>query len=194
MAVRMLARKDVLHERLPRNRGAVIIIPLDRRRTGGKPMTIHFLNGFTCKTNFPYHWECGTIELLIETDDGLVLVDTGLGTGDYVHHSGILKLFRAIMIVPLDPAEAAIRQVIREQVLDVSTPAGVQALVRAMDVSPTAVRRHLQNLRFIDAANTNGLVAWELDNNINKNVASGRYIYYISGLKDSRTGSVSVVR
>jgi glyoxylase-like metal-dependent hydrolase (beta-lactamase superfamily II) len=76
-------------------------------------MTIHFLNGFTCKTNFPYHWECGTIELLIETNDGLVLVDTGLGTDDYVHYSGILKLFRAIMIVPLDPAEAAIRQVVR---------------------------------------------------------------------------------
>ena len=76
-------------------------------------MTIHFLNGFTCNTNFPGNWKCGTLELLVETDQGLLLVDTGLGTHDYVHHSGILKLFRLIMDVPLDPDEAAIRQVIR---------------------------------------------------------------------------------
>ncbi len=66
-------------------------------------MTIRFFNGFTCNTNFPRHWECGTLELLVETNNGLVLVDTGLGSDDYVHHSGILKLFRAIMVVPLDP-------------------------------------------------------------------------------------------
>ena len=75
-------------------------------------MTIHFLNGFTCNTNFPRRWKCGTLELLVETSDGLVLVDTGLGAGDYVHYSGILKLFRLIMVVPLDPEEAAIRQVV----------------------------------------------------------------------------------
>jgi len=76
-------------------------------------MTIHFINGFTCKTFFPYHWECGTIEMLIETNDGLILVDTGLGTDDYMHHSGIINLFRAIMYVPLDPKEAAIKQIVR---------------------------------------------------------------------------------
>jgi glyoxylase-like metal-dependent hydrolase (beta-lactamase superfamily II) len=76
-------------------------------------MGIYFLNGFTCSTHFPRRWECGTLELLLESDDGLVLVDTGLGVDDYVHHSGILELFRAIMVVPLDPEEAAIRQVIR---------------------------------------------------------------------------------
>jgi glyoxylase-like metal-dependent hydrolase (beta-lactamase superfamily II) len=75
-------------------------------------MTIHFLNGFTCITYFPRHWECGTLELLVETNDGLVLVDTGLGEDDYVHHSGILKVFRLIMFVPLDPEETAIRQVV----------------------------------------------------------------------------------
>jgi glyoxylase-like metal-dependent hydrolase (beta-lactamase superfamily II) len=76
-------------------------------------MTIHFLNGFTCISHFPYHWECGTLDLLVETNDGLVLVDTGLGVDDYVHHSGILKLFQLIMVVPLDPEEAAIRQIAR---------------------------------------------------------------------------------
>jgi glyoxylase-like metal-dependent hydrolase (beta-lactamase superfamily II) len=76
-------------------------------------MTIHFLNGFTCNTNFPRKWRCGTLDLLIETDQGLVLVDTGLGTDDYLNRSGILKVFCTIMEVPLDPEEAAIHQVVR---------------------------------------------------------------------------------
>jgi glyoxylase-like metal-dependent hydrolase (beta-lactamase superfamily II) len=76
-------------------------------------VTIHFLNGFTCNTNFPRRWKTGTLDLLVETDQGLVLIDTGLGTQDYVYHSGILKVFRLLMVVPLDPEEAAIRQVVR---------------------------------------------------------------------------------
>lgn len=76
-------------------------------------MTIHMLNCFTCNARIPRHWECGTLDLLVETNDGLMLVDTGLGTDDYIHHSGILKVFRFITIVPLDPQEAAIRQVSR---------------------------------------------------------------------------------
>jgi glyoxylase-like metal-dependent hydrolase (beta-lactamase superfamily II) len=74
---------------------------------------IHLFNGFTCNARIPRHWECGTLELLIETNDGLVLVDTGLGTDDYVHHSGILKLFRVVTHVPLDPQEAAVHQITR---------------------------------------------------------------------------------
>jgi glyoxylase-like metal-dependent hydrolase (beta-lactamase superfamily II) len=76
-------------------------------------MTISIFNGFTCNARIPRRWKCGTIELLVETYDGLVLVDTGLGTNDYLHDSGILKLFRIITHVPLDPEEAAIRQVVR---------------------------------------------------------------------------------
>jgi glyoxylase-like metal-dependent hydrolase (beta-lactamase superfamily II) len=76
-------------------------------------MTIHFLNGFTCNARIPRHWKCGTLELLTETDQGLVLVDTGLGTDDYIHDSGILKLFKVVTRVPLDPQEAVIRQVTR---------------------------------------------------------------------------------
>jgi glyoxylase-like metal-dependent hydrolase (beta-lactamase superfamily II) len=76
-------------------------------------MTIHIFNGFTDNARFPRHWECGTIELLIETNDGLALVDTGLGTQDYVHDSGILKMFKVITRMPLDPNEAAIHQVTR---------------------------------------------------------------------------------
>jgi glyoxylase-like metal-dependent hydrolase (beta-lactamase superfamily II) len=76
-------------------------------------MTIHIFNGFTCNARIPRHWMCGTLEMLVETLQGLALVDTGLGSEDYVHDSGILKLFKVITRVPLDPEEAAIRQVAR---------------------------------------------------------------------------------
>jgi glyoxylase-like metal-dependent hydrolase (beta-lactamase superfamily II) len=76
-------------------------------------MTIHFLNGFTATPRILPRWKCGTLDLLIETNDGLVLVDTGLGLDDYVHHSGILKMFLLIGHVPLDPQASAINQVQR---------------------------------------------------------------------------------
>ncbi len=76
-------------------------------------MGIRYLNGFTCNARIPRHWECGTLELLVETAEGLVLVDTGLGMDDYIHYSGILKLFKIVTRVPLDPAEAVYRQVKR---------------------------------------------------------------------------------
>lgn len=76
-------------------------------------MTIHILNCFTCNARIPRHWHTGMTCLLVETDQGLVLVDTGLGTDDYVQHSGILKVFRVITRVPLNPQEAAIHQIAR---------------------------------------------------------------------------------
>jgi glyoxylase-like metal-dependent hydrolase (beta-lactamase superfamily II) len=48
---------------------------------------------------------------LIESDEGLVLVDTGLGTRDYIDPPGILQTFKVVTIVPLKPGEAAIRQI-----------------------------------------------------------------------------------
>jgi glyoxylase-like metal-dependent hydrolase (beta-lactamase superfamily II) len=74
-------------------------------------MSIHFLNGFTCNARIPRSWECGTLELLVETLEGLVLVDTGLGTEDYLHDSGILRLFKVITRMPLDPQQAVLRQI-----------------------------------------------------------------------------------
>jgi len=74
---------------------------------------ISFLNGFTCNARVPSSWHTGTLCLLGETDQGLVLVDTGLGQEDYVHRPGILRLFQVITIVPLDPQEALVRQVVR---------------------------------------------------------------------------------
>lgn len=76
-------------------------------------MAIHFLNCFTCNARVPAAWRTGTLCLLIETEDGLVLVDTGLGREDYRRRPAIVNVFRALTHVPLDPAEAAIEQVIR---------------------------------------------------------------------------------
>lgn len=76
-------------------------------------MTIHYLNCFTCNARFHRHWQTGALCLLVESNDGLVLVDTGLGTRDYVVAPGILKLFKLITITPLALEEAAIRQVSR---------------------------------------------------------------------------------
>jgi glyoxylase-like metal-dependent hydrolase (beta-lactamase superfamily II) len=50
--------------------------------------------------------------LLIETADGLVLVDTGLGLGDYARPTPLVRAFTALNRVPCDPAETAIRQVV----------------------------------------------------------------------------------
>ncbi|MBU0495076.1 MAG: MBL fold metallo-hydrolase [Chloroflexi bacterium] len=76
-------------------------------------MVIHFLNCFTCSTHRPLRWHTGTLGLLIETNQGLVLVDTGPGQDDYVHRPGIIRLFQAVVVVPLDPEESAVRQVVR---------------------------------------------------------------------------------
>ncbi|MBU0495199.1 MAG: MBL fold metallo-hydrolase [Chloroflexi bacterium] len=74
-------------------------------------MSIHFLNCFTCNARAPLDWRSGTLCLLVETDQGPVLVDTGLGQDDYIHQTSILRIFQVITIVPLNPQEAAVRQV-----------------------------------------------------------------------------------
>jgi glyoxylase-like metal-dependent hydrolase (beta-lactamase superfamily II) len=76
-------------------------------------MTIHFLNCFTCNARVPSSWHTGLLCLLVETDQGLALIDTGPGLQDYIHRPGILTLFKIITIVPLDPEETAIRQITR---------------------------------------------------------------------------------
>jgi glyoxylase-like metal-dependent hydrolase (beta-lactamase superfamily II) len=73
----------------------------------------YFLNCFTCNARVPSHWRSGTLCLLTETKQGLVLVDTGLGQDDYIHRAGILRMFQLLTIVPMNSEEAAARQVIR---------------------------------------------------------------------------------
>jgi glyoxylase-like metal-dependent hydrolase (beta-lactamase superfamily II) len=76
-------------------------------------MTIHFLNCFTCSARIPAGWRTGTLCLLVDTHQGLVLIDTGPGLDDYLHPPGILKAFQVITKVPMDPAESAVCQMAR---------------------------------------------------------------------------------
>ncbi len=76
-------------------------------------MTIHLLNCFTCNARWPSTLKTGMACLLVETDQGLILVDTGLGLNDYADPTWMTRLFRVITIVPFDPNEAAVRQVER---------------------------------------------------------------------------------
>lgn len=80
---------------------------------GKHKVAIHYLNCFTCNARVPSHWRSGALCLLIEASQGLVLVDTGLGRDDYIHKPGILRAFQWVTHVPLDPGEAAIRQIVR---------------------------------------------------------------------------------
>ncbi len=76
-------------------------------------MTIHGFNGFTCHSRIPSTWHTGTLCYVIESNDGLVLVDTGPGTDDYKHKPAIVRVFQVLTKVPLDPEETALRQVVR---------------------------------------------------------------------------------
>jgi glyoxylase-like metal-dependent hydrolase (beta-lactamase superfamily II) len=76
-------------------------------------MTIHYLNCFTCNARFHPNWQSGALCLLVESNDGLVLVDTGLGTRDYVREPGILWTFKLVTLMPLPPEEAAFCQLPR---------------------------------------------------------------------------------
>jgi len=75
-------------------------------------MPIHLLNCFTCNARLPSNWQSGALCLLVETDQGLVLVDTGPGEADYRQKTRIMRTFEVVTRVPLDPDEAAIRQVV----------------------------------------------------------------------------------
>lgn len=72
---------------------------------------IHRLNCMTCNARVPRSLRTGALCLLVETDDGLVLVDTGLGCGDYVDPAPIHRIFRVVTIVPFRPEEPALHQV-----------------------------------------------------------------------------------
>jgi glyoxylase-like metal-dependent hydrolase (beta-lactamase superfamily II) len=76
-------------------------------------MKIHILNCFTCNARFSREWKTGTACLLLETNQGLTLVDTGLGLKDYTHPTWFTQFFRIITSMPFDPQEAAINQIQR---------------------------------------------------------------------------------
>lgn len=76
-------------------------------------MTIHLMNCFTCNARWPSKLKTGMVCLLIETDQGLALLDTGLGLDDYARPTWMTQLMRILTIVPFDSNEAAIHQIQR---------------------------------------------------------------------------------
>ena len=75
-------------------------------------MSIRFLNCGSIRPYFP-NVEGGITCILVETNDGLVLVDTGLGTNDYLHSGRLMRFFTAAMRSPRDVNETAIYQIQR---------------------------------------------------------------------------------
>jgi len=75
-------------------------------------MPILILNCGSMRPYFP-RVENGITCLLFETNQGLVLVDTGLGVNDYLHPGRLMRFFTAVMHSPRDVNETAIYQVRR---------------------------------------------------------------------------------
>jgi len=75
-------------------------------------MSIHFLNCGTMRPYFP-RVENGITCLLIETNLGLVLIDTGLGIQDYLHPTKGMNFFLKMMRSPRDVRETALQQIQR---------------------------------------------------------------------------------
>ena len=75
-------------------------------------MAIRVLN---CGTIRPYlpRVEGGVTSLLVETNQGLILVDTGFGTRDYLAPTGSMKFFLSMMRSVRDGNETAIQQIQR---------------------------------------------------------------------------------
>ncbi len=74
-------------------------------------MTIHMFNVFTCNARRPSKLKTGMVGTLVETNDGLVLIDTGPGLEDYAHPHWMLKVFRAMFFLRWDPQETAFNRV-----------------------------------------------------------------------------------
>jgi glyoxylase-like metal-dependent hydrolase (beta-lactamase superfamily II) len=75
--------------------------------------TVHTFNGFTCNARLPSSWKTGLVCTLVETDQGLTLIDTGPGLFDYDHPHWMLRLFQIITIIKMDPQETAVNQIKR---------------------------------------------------------------------------------
>lgn len=76
-------------------------------------MSIRILNCFTKSLPWPPYRKIGAVSLLIETNDGLLLVDTGLGLGDYERPSHMMRDFMSVMHAVRDPQISLARQLAR---------------------------------------------------------------------------------
>ena len=72
---------------------------------------LHIFNGFTCNARWPSSMKTGLVCTLIETDQGLTLVDTGPGLDDYTHPHAMLRIFQVITSIKMDPQESAVNRI-----------------------------------------------------------------------------------
>lgn len=87
-------------------------------------MTIRVLDCAPMSPRFP-RWRVGTPCLLVDSDQGPVLVDTGLGLHDYAAPRAMVRLFRWALRMGSDPGATAVRQLARAG----CDPASVQHIV-----------------------------------------------------------------
>jgi glyoxylase-like metal-dependent hydrolase (beta-lactamase superfamily II) len=76
-------------------------------------MSIRILNGFSKSLPWPPFRRIGAVCLLVETNDGLLLVDTGLGLHDYQTPTRMMRDFMNVMHAVRDPEIAVVRQLAR---------------------------------------------------------------------------------
>ncbi len=64
-------------------------------------------------TVHPYwpHLKSGTLVLMAETNQGLTLVDTGLGRHDYERPTRMMRDFKNVLRIPDDPTQTAVHQI-----------------------------------------------------------------------------------
>lgn len=75
-------------------------------------MAIRFLDCAAMHPRLP-RWHAGTLCLLVETDQGPVLVDTGLGLHDHEQPSPMVRFFRRFLGIVYAPEQTAVRQLSR---------------------------------------------------------------------------------
>ena len=73
-------------------------------------MPVHILNGFSKHIPWPPYQGIGGVCLLAETNDGLLLVDTGLGLHDYQNPTRMMCDLMKVLHAVRDPEIAIIRQ------------------------------------------------------------------------------------
>ncbi len=73
-------------------------------------MKIHHLNCGTLNARFP-RVKAIVYCLLVETNEGLVLVDTGMGRKDYIDPSRLMRMFIYLLGIPCKMEEAAAYQI-----------------------------------------------------------------------------------
>jgi glyoxylase-like metal-dependent hydrolase (beta-lactamase superfamily II) len=76
-------------------------------------VAIHILNGFSKSMPWPPYRKIGAVCLVAETNQGLLLVDTGLGLHDYARPTRMMRGFMHVLRAERDPDLAIVRQVAR---------------------------------------------------------------------------------